>query len=527
MKNVATILIVDDEQKNIQMLYTMLEEEGYRVLIARNGQAAIESCEMAAPDCILLDVMMPGLDGFETCARFKTIKNASSIPVIFMTALADEESKRKAFQIGGVDYVTKPFLRSELLARIKTHLELYRTQQDLLRSNAEKDRILSVVAHDMGHPFSCLYFKTVQLSAECATLGRKEIMECSNAISQQAHRCYEMADNLLHWARTQGDKVTAECSSFNVSVLLDDVMALFRPLAEEKNIHIQLCSDHTVHAFADPKLIGIVLRNILSNAVKFTPENGMVSMAAKCIPHDKIQISVTDTGVGMSEERIAEILCRGAANSQAGTNGEPGCGMGLQISRDMLALMQGEMKISSSDKGTTIIVVLPIGDTSYIIEDSVRIPAQYTLQGIVGLYESCAANGRKVLIVDDDAATRKTIVSILSPYFSCDEASTGKEAVARVEKALNASEYYDLICMDVEMPGISGIETIEQIRFKEAGHGRQWWQTGADIIMISGHKETDVIVSCYDYSCRTYLFKPFDPQELLDKLVLLNFVRLR
>ncbi|GAK55752.1 response regulator receiver modulated diguanylate cyclase [Candidatus Vecturithrix granuli] len=132
----VTILVVDDHPMNLRVLLDSLQEEGFRILIARNGEGALRQATLALPDIILLDVMMPpGIDGFETCRRLKQQDATKDIPVIFMTALSDTINKVTGFEVGGVDYVTKPFDRAELLARVKAHLALQRYQRELAITN--------------------------------------------------------------------------------------------------------------------------------------------------------------------------------------------------------------------------------------------------------------------------------------------------------------------------------------------------------------------------------------------------------
>jgi len=134
----ATILVVEDIPENIRLLFVILEDAGFHVLIAQNGEAALERARTAQPDLILLDVMMPGAyDGFETCARLKAAPETRRIPVIFMTALAETNEKIKGFQIGAVDYITKPFEPEEVLVRVKTHLTIQQLQNDLHAKNQE------------------------------------------------------------------------------------------------------------------------------------------------------------------------------------------------------------------------------------------------------------------------------------------------------------------------------------------------------------------------------------------------------
>ncbi|HMQ51502.1 MAG TPA: response regulator [Anaerolineae bacterium] len=132
-----TLLIVDDNLKNLKVLLDLLKDHGFDISVARNGEETLERAGRRPPDLILLDVMMPGLDGFETCRRLKANETTREIPIIFMTALTDVESKLKGFEAGGVDYVTKPLEYQEVIARLNTHLTIRRLQQDLADKNAE------------------------------------------------------------------------------------------------------------------------------------------------------------------------------------------------------------------------------------------------------------------------------------------------------------------------------------------------------------------------------------------------------
>ncbi len=148
----ATILVVDDNPTNLRVLVDYLGEIGYRTLVANSGERALTQLERVQPDLILLDVMMPGIDGFETCRRIKAAPAAADIPIIFMTALSETQHKLDGFQAGAVDYVTKPFQQEEMSARISTHLMIQRQRRELERVNAAKDVFISVIGHDLRSP---------------------------------------------------------------------------------------------------------------------------------------------------------------------------------------------------------------------------------------------------------------------------------------------------------------------------------------------------------------------------------------
>jgi len=226
------ILIVDDNPTNLGVISDYLKDYGFRILTARTGKTALKRVKYAPPDIILLDVMMPGMDGFATCQRLKADEKTSDIPVIFMTALAGEEDKVKGFRVGAVDYVTKPLHHDEVLARITTHLriqnltrklqekntrlheistELEKTNeallkkaeeakekaQELIRINASKDKIFSVVAHKLQGPFQSLLSLSETLAEKPDGLNVDDIRDIGENINNSVKNIYNLLDNML------------------------------------------------------------------------------------------------------------------------------------------------------------------------------------------------------------------------------------------------------------------------------------------------------------------------------------------
>jgi len=164
----GTILIVDDTPANVSILFDFLAESGYKVLVAQEGKRAIQKAEYAIPDLILLDIMMPGIDGFETCKVLKSTEKTKDIPIIFMTALADTIDKVKGFKLGAADYITKPIQHEEVLARINSQLNFRRLQKqiqlhaiELEKRNLELDAFARTVAHDLKNPLNAVIGYTV------------------------------------------------------------------------------------------------------------------------------------------------------------------------------------------------------------------------------------------------------------------------------------------------------------------------------------------------------------------------------
>ena len=223
MKERFCILLVDDDPKDIHLLSVLLQESGYVVESAMNGQEALAWINRKLFDLILLDVMLPDIDGYDICKRLKSIPTTRSIPVIFLTAKTDPASVIKGFQLGAVDYLTKPFQREELLARVKIHLALVEQQQtldkyaDLLEeknrelaqknkqlqeANASKDAFFSIIAHDVKSPLTG-FLSFAQILRHVQNIGHEHFQELVTHFQQSAERLLALLDNLLTWAQIQ------------------------------------------------------------------------------------------------------------------------------------------------------------------------------------------------------------------------------------------------------------------------------------------------------------------------------------
>ena len=187
----ASILIVDDTPANLEVLQDMLASSGFELLIAINGESAIKQAEYANPDIILLDVMMPGIDGFETCRRLKTGESTRDIPVIFMTALSDTADKVQGFGVGGVDYVTKPLQHEEVLARIDTHLTLRNLQRELQAVNEGLEKRVEERTAELSDAYDQLHKAHRQLEHRVRELDGRDRLVHLQMRSTSLDKAYE------------------------------------------------------------------------------------------------------------------------------------------------------------------------------------------------------------------------------------------------------------------------------------------------------------------------------------------------
>ncbi len=360
----SLVLIVDDMPENCKLLGNLLKEHGYNPAVAQNGQRALDFVKNKKPDLILLDVMMPELDGFEVCKRLKQDVSTKDIPIIFLTAKVEKNDVIQGLELGAVDYVEKPFNEMELITRVNTHLalkitrdKLHETVEALEEANATKDKFFSIISHDLGNIFSGLIGLSDLLSNP--KQGEKEFL--MNMLQQSTQRGYNLLKNLLEWSQLQTGKIKPRASVLYFHEYIDSNIMLLANQAENKNITLVSSVDNTLAVFADANMINTVIRNLLSNAIKFTPENGRVEISGKR-EAEFIEISVSDTGVGIREQDIGKLFQVDVSHSTTGTADEQGTGLGLILCKDFVESNGGTIWVESElGKGSKFYFSLPIG----------------------------------------------------------------------------------------------------------------------------------------------------------------------
>jgi CheY-like chemotaxis protein len=483
-----TILIVDDNPTNLEVLSETLTRSGYQVSVAIDGESAIEQVKYHLPALILLDIMMPGIDGFETCKRLKKNSETCNIPVIFMTALADTDHKVKGFSLGAVDYITKPFQREEVLARIEVQIRLQclskileyqnnllkceiqrreeievllrKSKEEAEKANQAKSEFLANMSHEVRTPLNGIlgYAQILQTSKNFTEKERKGL----NIIHQCGTHLLTLINDVLDLSKIEARKMELYATSFHFSSFLHGVAEIFSIRAEQKKISFicQFDSDLPTGVYVDEKRLRQVLINLLGNAVKFT-DHGAVTFKVKLCGHRlgddsarvaKIRFQVEDTGVGISTDYLEKIFMPfeqvGDLNNQA-----QGTGLGLAISQKILALMDSRIQVNSrSGEGSIFyfdVELTEVAEWSQIA----RISQKGTMIGFSG-------EPQKILVVDDRWENRSVAVNLLQPLgFEVVEAMNGKEGLEK------AAEYKpDLIIADLVMPVMDGFEFIRQIR---------------------------------------------------------------
>ncbi len=342
----ALILIVDDAKPNIQVLGSFLKQEHYEIAIANSGPQALEMVEKTSPDLILLDILMPGMTGFEVCEKLKANPEAAEIPVIFLSALSDADDIVQGFKLGAVDYITKPFNSTELLARVHTHLELKNSKEALKTSNAAKDRFFSIIAHDLKNPFISIKSYLRLLTKHLESMSKEEVLNFTHELAGNMERTEELLENLLQWSRHQIGAIKYNPRSFNLNLTIQKNVDLLKSAAEKKHITLEFNTDHEITAYADIDMTETILRNLISNAIKFTHDSGKIEVLMEN-RENTIAVTVSDTGVGMNNEVQKKLFRIDEKITTEGTSEEKGSGLGLILCQELVRQQGGKIEVNS------------------------------------------------------------------------------------------------------------------------------------------------------------------------------------
>jgi len=360
-KNWDDLLVVDDQPANLQLLAGMLKRCGYHVRLAPSGPLALQAAFHAPPDLFLLDINMPQMSGYEVCERLKADPQLREIPVIFISALDDVLDKVRAFSVGGVDFIVKPFQFQEVEARVRTHLGLRKKEHELRESFSKlrhlehlRDNLVHMVVHDLRSPLaaarSCLDL-LLEDPLQDAPSTHRLLRSAQDALSNSL----EMTSQLLDVSRLESGHMPMHPATQDLSALLRRILASQPPLRGGRRIEMNLPESCPAHF--DQDLVGRVLGNLFNNACKFSPADGTITLRAET-EETSVRVSVTDSGIGIAEEHHAHIFekfCQIDAGQQ-----RLGTGLGLAFCKLAIEAQGGQIGLRSAPgQGSTFWFTLP------------------------------------------------------------------------------------------------------------------------------------------------------------------------
>lgn len=368
----GNILIVDDTPDNLRLLSATLGDRNYEVQCAINGQLALMAVKNNPPDLILLDIKMPQMDGYEVCSALKIMPEVAEIPVIFLSALDDVLDKVKAFSVGGVDYITKPFQVEEVLARVENQLTIRRLQrqlkhqnsrlkqlnEDLKRSNQELEQFAYIVSHDLQQPLQTITgFAELMLTLKSQIQFEEEAEEYVLPILDEGVRLQELIKNLLHYSRVGTKRHPFEMTDCNV--LLSETLTNLHLAIAESNAIIN--HDDLPTVFGDRVQLGQLFQNLIGNALKYHRPGVSPKITISALEKEKMwQFGIHDNGIGIPAEqgdRIFQIFQRLHTSREY-----PGNGIGLAICRKIIDRHGGRIWVESEvGVGTSFYFTLPSG----------------------------------------------------------------------------------------------------------------------------------------------------------------------
>lgn len=376
------VLVVDDTVANVAVLAEHLSANGLEIIVAQNGEECVERARFAKPDLILLDIMMPGIDGFETCRRLKSFRETRDIPIIFMTALADISDKVTAYEVGGVDYITKPFHVEEVLARVNAHLSILAMQRtmaaqnrhlqqeiaarsaaeevlacrtkELARSNAELEQLAYVASHDLQEPLRMIVSYLQLLDQRYTNRIDADASEFIAFAVDGAKRMQTLIDDLLAYSRLGSRAKPLQPTS--CADIVSDALRYLRAAIEESGADV-VCGDLPT-VMGDATQLAQLFQNLIANAIKFGGKGTQVIRIEAEDAGSAWCVSVRDNGIGIAPEYFERIFVMfQRLHSRAKY---PGTGIGLALCKRIVDHHQGRIWVESElGQGSVFKFTLP------------------------------------------------------------------------------------------------------------------------------------------------------------------------
>jgi len=499
------ILIVDDQLTNLKILTELLTQQGYLVGQLRNSKMVMASIEFSPPDLILLDIMMPKISGFEICQQLKKKEFTRDIPVIFISALKESSKILKAFSVGGVDYITKPFNNYEVLARVKTHITLRKTQQALVEArnasesaNKAKSNFLAVMSHEIRTPMNAIVGLTdLTLQTDLDHYQKNNL----KVIKDSAYLLMDIINDILDLSKIEAGKLVLENIDFDLYQLLDYIVNIFTAQVEKKGLSIHLEKEDHLPRYIKGDHIRLkqILFNLINNAIKFT-ETGSITIKAQKKDTSFISFSVIDTGIGIPENRKDAIFNSFSQVDLSTTRKYGGTGLGLTICKKLVEIMGGQINVTSKpDSGSTFNF-----DIKFTEGEKSKVNPETQADNWKDL--KAVSQNLKILLVEDMQININIAKQFLNKMgHEAIAAMNGKEALTILSK-----NHFDLVLMDVEMPEMNGLEATQRIRNGEAGSKN----SEIPVIAMTAHALSEFKEDCFNSGMNDFISKPVNFYEL-------------
>ena len=368
----ARALIVDDDPTSARLVRKYLQRAGHDVMIRADGRSGLDRALSDPPDLVILDVMMPGLDGFEVCRALRSVEATRDLPVIFLSARSDLGDRVTGLDQGAVDYLVKPFEPEELLARVRVALRTKHLQDDLRRANAElraadqnRQELVSMLAHDIRGMLGAVASAVEMARADLEELPSRDAHRFLGIAERNTTELVDLATNLLDSYRLDEGRLRPRLAPVDTVAIAEDVVDRLAGQAQHRDVRLVVVGDPVERSIGDRDLLTRVLLNLVSNAVKFSPAGGTITIDLESDLQAPTGIegpvvSVRDEGPGIPSHDRAHLFERFTQLSLPSGRRPVGSGLGLAFCRKVVDLMGGEIWVESEPgRGSTFAFVLP------------------------------------------------------------------------------------------------------------------------------------------------------------------------
>jgi signal transduction histidine kinase len=560
-------LLVDDLEENLLALEALLRREGLELLRARSGPEALELLLVHDFALALLDVQMPGMNGFELAELMRGTERTRRVPIIFLTAIATDELRRfRGYETGAVDFLIKPIAPHVLQSKAEVFFELYRQRQqvacqrDELRQIAEererllarekqareqaeaatraKDEFLAVISHELRSPLNAILGYNRMLRRNSKDSGM--LNKTCDIIERNARLQLQLIEDLLDTARIISGKLRLEMRLMDLAPVVNDALDVVRPAAEAKGVQLRIVDwglriaeegdtmgeesaiEESAIVLGDATRLQQVVWNLLSNAIKFTPKGGRVELG---VGHDAefFRIFVSDTGKGIEPEFLPHVFDRFYQADGSSTRRHGGLGLGLALVKSLVELHGGEVKVESEGegRGSTFTVMLPLAINSGMaaaespaLESFAFAASGARAESSIPLPDGVTIEGVRVLAVDDQEEARVMLSNFLGKCGAVvTTASSAAEALAFLSDHLSGERPDVLVC-DIAMPGEDGYSALRRVRALEHERGVAPQQQIPAIALTAMARSEDRL-QALNAGFKMHVSKPVEPAELV------------
>jgi signal transduction histidine kinase len=496
------VLVVDDSPESLDLVKQVLGAD-YKVRVAISGEAGLKLARQAPPDIILLDVLMPGMDGYEVCRQLKADPALADVPVIFITAMDEVEDEERGFSVGAVDYITKPISPPLVKARVATHLKLLhqRRQLEAALVRAEdgaraKAEFLAMMSHEIRTPLSGI-LGMVQLMMDTRLDDEQD--GYMQTVQHSGEALLAILDDVLDFSKIEAGKLTIDRVPFDLRRAVESVVTLMDSRAREKSLSLVLdvAPDLWPTVMGDPLRLRQVLLNLVSNAIKFTAAGVVtVEVSRAAGSFDRLAFRISDTGMGIDEAVLPTLFADFAQQDASISRRFGGTGLGLSICKRLVALMGGSIEATSR-----------LGSGSAF---RFELPLPQAAAAVAGKTESGLPNEAPldILVAEDNPVNQRIAMAMLTHRgHRVTVVADGAAAVQAV-----ADGRFDLVMMDVRMPGVDGLEATRRIRRLPGPQAR------TPVIALTGMAFEVDRERCLAAEMNDVVVKPYTRSRLVDAI---------